>query len=46
MRKVDFKQIEIDYILKCNNWASAQMKKMRDENDASYISKEDSEGQI
>lgn len=31
MRKVDFRQIEIDYILKCNNWANAQISKMRDE---------------
>ena len=31
MRKVDFRQTEIDYILKCNNWANAQIKKMRDE---------------
>ena len=38
MRKIDFKQIEIDYILKCNNWATQQIKKMRDEDD-SYISK-------
>ena len=39
MRKIDFKQREIDYILKCNNWANEQIKKMRDEDD-SYISKE------
>ena len=31
MRKVDFSQTEIDYILKCNNWANSQIKKMRDE---------------
>ena len=33
MRKIDFKQIEIDYILKCNNWANAKIKRMRDEAD-------------
>ena len=31
MRKIDFRQREIDYILKCNGWANEQMKKMRDE---------------
>ena len=31
MRKIDFSQTEIDYILKCNNWANSQIKKMRDE---------------
>lgn len=45
MRKVDFKQKEIDYILKCNNWANEQINKMRDEEDGSYISKENDEGQ-
>ncbi|MCR5699650.1 MAG: hypothetical protein K6G52_08415 [Treponemataceae bacterium] len=40
MRKIDFKQIEIDYILKCNNWANNQIKKMRDEEGGSYISEE------
>ena len=30
IRKIDFKQIEIDYILKCNNWANAQIQEMRD----------------
>ena len=41
MRKIDFTQREIDYILKCNNWASEQIKKMRDEEDgSSYISEE------
>lgn len=32
IRKIDFRQIEIDYILKCNNWANVQIKQMRDEN--------------
>ena len=45
MRKIDFKQIEIDYILKCNNWANAQIKKMRDEDDNSSPTGEN-EGQI
>ena len=45
MRKIDFKQIEIDYILKCNGWANAQIKKMRDEEDDLRISREDAEGQ-
>ena len=44
MRKIDFRQTEIDYILKCNNWANAQIKKMRDENE--YVSTGDDEGQI
>lgn len=34
MRNIKFRQTEIDYILKCNNWANAQIKKMRDEADA------------
>ncbi len=46
MRKIDFKQIEIDYILKCNNWANAQIGKMRDEaDDDNRISLEEGEGQ-
>lgn len=46
MRKIDFKQIEIDYILKCNNWANAQIRKMReDAEDDCRISKEEAEGQ-
>ena len=44
MRKIDFKQIEIDYILKCNNWANAQISKMRDEDN--YYVGEEAEGQI
>lgn len=31
LRRIEFKQIEINYILKCSNWANAQIKKMRDE---------------
>lgn len=31
MRKVDFSQSEIDWILRCNNWANEQIKRMRDE---------------
>ena len=31
IRKIDFRQIEIDYLLKCNSWANAQIQKMRDE---------------
>ncbi len=34
MRKISFNQFEIDYILKCNSWANAQIKKMRDEEEA------------
>ena len=45
MRKIDFRQTEIDFILKCNNWANAQIKKMRDEDD-NRISTEEAEGQI
>ena len=46
MRKIDFRQIEIDYILKCNNWANAQIKKMRDAENEERLSTEDAEGQI
>lgn len=35
MRKIDFRQKEIDLILKCNNWANEQIRLM----------KEDAEGQ-
>ena len=45
IRKIDFKQIEIDYILKCYNWANEQIGKMRNEED-SYVSTEEAEGQI
>ena len=45
MRKIDFTQSEINYILRCNNWANEQIKKMRDEEDDSYISKENDEAQ-
>lgn len=31
LRNIKFKQIEISYILKCNSYANAQIKKMRDE---------------
>lgn len=31
MRKVDFTQYEIDLIVKCNNWASEQISRMRKE---------------
>ena len=44
MRKIDFTQTEIDYILKCNGWANTQINKMRNEED-SYVSTEDSEAQ-
>ena len=44
MRHIEFRQIELDFILKCCNWANAQKEKMRDEK-SSYISTEDSEGQ-
>ena len=44
MRKIEFRQIEIDFILKCNGWANAQIKKMRDEED-NRISTEEAEGQ-
>ena len=46
MRKIDLRQVEIDYILKCNGWANAKIKKMRDdaEND-NRISREEAEGQ-
>ena len=41
MRKIDFRQVEIDYIIKCNSWANAQIKKMRDEeNNTSYVSED------
>lgn len=30
LRNVKFTQTEIDYILKCINWANVQMKEMRD----------------
>lgn len=33
IRKIDFTQNEIDYILKCNSWASGKIKKMRNEGD-------------
>lgn len=29
IRKIDFKQIEIDYILKCISWANNQINEMR-----------------
>ena len=45
IRKIDFRQIEINYILKCIGWANEQIKKMRDEEEGSYISKENAEGQ-
>lgn len=46
IRKIDFRQVEIDYILKCNNWANAQVKKMRDEADEENRAKqEEAEGQ-
>lgn len=41
MRKIDFSQTEIDYILKCNNWANIQIKKMRDDEERT----EEAEGQ-
>ena len=41
MRKIDFKQREIDCILKCNSWANEQIKKMRDEEER----KENDKGQ-
>ena len=41
MRKIDFTQKEIDYILKCYNWANEQIKVMRDEDEC----KENDEGQ-
>ena len=44
MRKIDFKQIEIDYILKCNDWANAQICKMREES-YSDDDTEEAEGQ-
>ena len=46
IRHIQFRQREIDYILKCNNWANEQMKKMRDEaEEDERISKETDEGQ-
>ena len=45
MRHIEFRQIELDYILKCYSWANSQKQKMRDEA-GSYISTEDNEGQI
>ena len=46
IRKIDFKQIEIDYILKCNTWANAQINKMRDEAEEENRAKEEeAEGQ-
>lgn len=46
LRKIDFRQIELDYILKCNSWANAQIKKMRDETDEENRSEqENAEGQ-
>ena len=30
IRNIKFKQTEIDYILKCNDWANAKIKEMRD----------------
>ena len=44
MRHIEFRQIELDYILKCCNWANAQKQKMREE-DNEYVSTEESEGQ-
>lgn len=45
MRNIKFRQIELDYILKCNGWANAKIKEMRDEAEGSYISTEESEAQ-
>lgn len=45
MRKIDFRQTEIDYIIKCNGWANAQISKMRDEAEEDNISTEEAEGQ-
>ena len=46
IRNIKFTQTEVDYILKCNNWANAQIKKMRDESDDdNRISTEEAEGQ-
>lgn len=44
MRHIDFTQVELDYILKCCNWANAKKQEMRDE-ERSYISREEEEGQ-
>lgn len=45
LRKIEFRQIEIDYILKCNTFANAQIKKMRDDEDAKRNEEEQAEGQ-
>lgn len=46
IRNIKFTQTEVDYILKCNQWANAQIKKMRDEaEDDNRISTEEAEGQ-
>ncbi len=45
LRKIEFRQKEIDLIIKCNAWANEQIKKMRDEETDERISKEDDEGQ-
>ncbi len=46
MRKIDFRQIEIDYILKCNNWANAQIKKMRDEESSSMTGESEAQTSV
>lgn len=46
IRKIDFRQTEIDYILKCNGWANSQIQKMRDKADEeNRIKMEEAEGQ-
>lgn len=44
MRHIEFRQTELDYILKCCNWANAKKQEMRDEESGS-ISTEESEAQ-
>ena len=46
MRHIEFRQIELDYILKCCNWANSKKQEMRDEEKGLVVSTEDKEGQI
>lgn len=46
MRHIEFRQIELDYILKCCNWANSKKQEMRDEEKGLITSTEDKEGQI
>ena len=45
LRKIDFRQIEINYILRCNSFANAQIKKMREEAEKQDNEEEKAEGQ-